>query len=156
MIEKRRLLPCIVTLPPSKTCTTGARSESLRIPLVEDDPTAGVLREGTVCNNVSPVVAKGAKLVWTVAGGVAKAVAKRTVVSNTTVLRVARGTLVAVRTLIFQAVDTTMPCSMAVKTMSLHSCCGLWAQTGVSRCNLSGVGGSTSLMKGRAGISEII
>ena len=69
MIEKRRSLPRIITLPPSKTCTTSARLESLRISLVEDDPTAGVLREGTICDNVPQVIAQGAKLVWTVAGG---------------------------------------------------------------------------------------
>ena len=99
---------------------------------------------------------KGAKSVWTVMGCVAKAAAKRTVVSNTTVLRVARGMLATVRALIFQAVDMKMPCNVAVKTTSLSSHCGLWAQMGVLRCNSSGVGGSTALMKGRARISRII
>ena len=69
MIEKRRSLPRIITLPPLKTCTTGARLESLRISLIEDDPAAGVLREGTICDNVPQVIAQGTKLVWTVAGG---------------------------------------------------------------------------------------
>ena len=153
MIEKRRSLPHTVTLPPSKTCTTSARSESLRIPLIEDDPTAGILREGTVCHNVSQVVAKGTPSVWTVMGDVAEVAAKRTVVSNTLVLRVARGALVAVRTLVFRAVHTKMPCGVAVKTTSLRSRCGFWAQMGISRCNSSGVGGSTTLMKGRARVS---
>ena len=76
MIEKRMSLPRTVTLPPSKTCTTGTRLEPLWISLIEDNTTAGVLREGTVCDNVSWVVAKGTKLVWTVMGGVAEVAAK--------------------------------------------------------------------------------
>ena len=99
---------------------------------------------------------KGAKSVWTVMGCVAKAAAKRTVVSNTTVLRVARGMLATVRALIFWTVDMKMPCNVAVKTMSLSSRCGLWAQMGVLRCNSSRVGGGTALMKGRVRISRII
>ena len=122
MIEKRRSLPRIITLPPSKTCTTGARLESLWISLVEDDPAAGVLREGTICDNVPQVIAQGTKLVWTVAGGVAEVATKRTIVSNTMVLRVARGALVAVRTLVFWAVDMKMPHNVAVKTTSLRRC----------------------------------
>ena len=72
------------------------------------------------------------------------------------VLRVARGVLAAVRAFVFWAVNMKMPCDVAVKTMSLSSHCGLWAQMGVSRCNSSGVGGGMALMKGRARISGII
>ena len=152
MIENRIPLPHTVTLPPSKTCTTGTRLESLWISILEDNTATGVLREGTVCDNVSQVIEKGTKSVWTVVGGVAKAAAKRTIVSNTMVLRVARGVLATVRVLVFWAVNMKMPCNMAVKTTSLSS----WAQMGVSRCNLSGVGGGATLMKGGAGISEIV
>ena len=155
-MEKRMSLPCTITLPPLKACTTGARLEPLWISLIEDNPTAGVLREGAVCDNMSQVVTKGAVSVWTVMGGVAEGVTKRTVVSSTTVLRVARGALETVRALVLQTVDTKMPCDMAVKTTSLCSHCGLWAQTGVSRCNSSGIGGSVTLMKGGARISRII
>ena len=143
MTEKRRSLPCIVTLPPLKTCTTGARSESLQISLVEGD-------------NVSRVIAKGTKSVWTVAGGVAKAVAKRTVVLNTTVLRVPRSPLMTVGAFVFQAIDTKMPHDVAVKTTSLQSHCGFWAQTGILRCNSSGIRGGLALMKGRTRISRNI
>ena len=58
IIEKRMSLPHTVTLPPLKTCTTGTRLESLWISIVEDNTAAGVLREGTVCDNVSWVIAK--------------------------------------------------------------------------------------------------
>ena len=43
MIEKRRSWPRTVTIPPSKACTTSANSNSLRVSVVEDDPTARVL-----------------------------------------------------------------------------------------------------------------
>ena len=92
-------------------------------------------------------------MVWTVARGVAKATTKRTVVSRTTVLRVTGGTLGAVGTLIFWTVDTKMPRNVAVKTVSLISHCGFWAQMGVLRCNSSGIRGSVALMKGRARVS---
>ena len=70
MIEKRRLLPHIITLPPSKTCTTGARLESLQISVVDDDPAAGVLREGTICDNMSRVIhCKGCKVGLDNSGG---------------------------------------------------------------------------------------
>ena len=35
--EKMSPQPCTVTIPPSKTCTTGTTSEPLRVPVVEDD-----------------------------------------------------------------------------------------------------------------------
>ena len=68
MIDKRRLPPHIITLPPSKTCTTSTRLESLWVSVVENDTTAGVLREGTVGDDMSWVIAKGIVSVWTVTG----------------------------------------------------------------------------------------
>ena len=156
MIEKIRSCPHTITIPPSKTCTTRARLQSLQVSIIEDDTAAGVLKEGAVCDDMSRVVAEGAKVVWAIVGGVAKVVAKRTVVLNTTILGVTRGALMAAGALILQAVNMKMPCDMVVKTTSLSSHCGLQAQTGVSRCNSSGVGGGTALLKGGVRIGGII
>ena len=153
MIEKRMSLPHTITLPHLKTCTTGTKLESLWVSFIEDNTATGVLGKEAVCDDMSWVVAEGTEMVWTIAGGVAKVAAKRAVVSNAMVLRVARGTLATVRALILQAVNTKMPHSVAVKTNSLISRCGLWAHTGVSRCNLTRVRGGTALMKGRMRVS---
>ena len=90
-MEKTRFDPHTVTIPPSKTCTTGARSKPLRVSIIEDDATTGVLGERTVSNDMSWVVAKGAEVVWSIVGNMAKAAAKRTVVLITMVLGVANG-----------------------------------------------------------------
>ena len=45
---------------------------------------------------MSWVIAEGTEMVWAIVGGVAKVAAKRTVVSSTTVLRMAKGTLATV------------------------------------------------------------
>ena len=156
MMEKIRSGPHTVTIPPSKTCTTGARSDSLWVSIIEDDTVTGVLGEGTIRDNMSWVIAEGTKAVWTVAGSVAKVTTKRTVVLRTTVLRVTRGVLAVVGTLVFWTVDTKMPHNVVVKTASLVSHCGFWAQMGVSRCNSSGIRGSTTLMKGRMEVSRVI
>ena len=156
MIEKRRSGLHTITIPPSKTCTSGTRSQSLRVPLIEDNPLAGVLRERTVADDMSWVIAEGALLIWTDAREMAKALAKRTVVARATILGVARGALSAVRTLILRTVDAKMPMVVTLKT---NSCCkrnGLWAQAGIVRRNLSGVGSGVSLMKGRAGIGRLV
>ena len=116
MIEKRRPSPCIVTLPPSKICTTGTRLDPLWVSVIEYNTTAGVLRKGAVGNDMPWVVAKGTASVWTVVGKVTEEVAKRTVISHATVQRVAGGTLGAIRAFIFWAVDMKMPCVVAVKT----------------------------------------
>ena len=42
-MEKMRSDPRTVTIPPSKTCTTRTRLQSLWVSIVEDDPTTGVL-----------------------------------------------------------------------------------------------------------------
>ena len=129
-IEKRMSLPCTVTLPPSKTCTTSTKLESLWVSIIEDNPTTGVLGKGAIHDDMSWVIAKGTEVVWTIVGGVAKVAAKRTVVSHAMVLRVARSVLATVRTLILWTVNTKMPHDMAVKINSLISCCGLWAYMG--------------------------
>ena len=85
----------------SDPCTTGTRLQSLQISVVEDDPTTRVLGEGTVGDDMSRVIAKSTEVVWTEVRGVTEVVAKRTVVSSTTILGVARGVLMAVGTLIF-------------------------------------------------------
>ena len=108
-MEKMRSDPCTITIPPLKTCTTGTRLQSLRISIVEDDPTTRVLGEGTVGDDMSWVVAKSTEAVWTEVQGVTEVVAKRTVVSSTTILGVAWGVLTAVGTLIFRTVDTKVP-----------------------------------------------
>ena len=42
MIEKMRLGPCTITIPPSKICTSGTKSQPLWISPIEDNPLAGV------------------------------------------------------------------------------------------------------------------
>ena len=155
-MEKIMSDPCTVTIPPLKTCTTGARLEPLQIPLIEDDPAAGVLREGAVCDNMSQIIAQGTTSVWTVVGNVAEVVAKRTIVVSAMVLGVTRGMLVAVGILILWTVKTKMPCEVAVKTMSLISHLGFWAQMGISRCNVSGVRSGSALMESRMRVSRVV
>ena len=122
-MEKMRSNPCTITIPTSKTCTTGTRSQSLWVSVIKDDTAAGVLREGTVSDNMSRVIAESRLSVWTIVGGVTEASAKRTVVMKTTILRVTWGMLLAIGTFIVGAVDTKMPCGVAVKTYSLWSHC---------------------------------
>ena len=156
MIEKRRFGLCTVTIPPSKTRTSGMRSQSLRVPLVEDNPLAGALGERTVANDMSWVIAEGASLIWADAQEMAEASAKGTVVARATILGVARGMLSAVRTLILRTVNAKMPVVVTLKTNSRCKHSGLWAQAGITRCNLSGVGSGVPLMKGRAGFSRLV
>ena len=153
IIDKIMTNPHTVTIPPSKTCTTGTRSQSLWVSIIEDDPATGVLQEGTVGNNMSWVVAKGTETVWAEARGVTEAVAKRTVIAGATILGVTRGALTTVGTLIFWTVDTKMPCEVTVKTTSLVSRLGFWAQAGISRCNSGGVRGGSALMECRTRVS---
>ena len=100
MIEKRRSGFRTVTIPPSKTCTSGTKSQSLRVSLIEDNPLAGVLQERTVADNMSRIITGGAPLVWADVREMTEALAKRTAVVRTMVLGVAWGVLSAVRTLI--------------------------------------------------------
>ena len=82
--------------------------------------------------------------------------AKRTVVMSAMILGMAWGSLMTVGAFIVWTVDMKMPCSVALKTKSLCRREGLWAQTGVLRCNTSGVRGGLSLLKSRMNISEDI
>ena len=83
----------------------------------------------------------------------AKAVAKRTVVLSATILGMARSMLTTVGALILWIVDVKMPCKVAVKTNSLSRHCGFWAQVGILRCNMSGMGSGMALLKGGARVS---
>ena len=71
---------------------------------------------------MAQVVAEGAKVVWTVARGMAEVVAKRTVVVIAMVLGVTGGALATVGAFILWAVDMKMPHDMALKTM-IHCRC---------------------------------
>ena len=139
MIEKMRLGPCTVTIPPLKICTSGTKSQPLWISLIKDNPLAGVLREGAVANDVSQIITEGTSSVWTDVGEVTEVSAKRTVVARATVLGVAWSALTAVRTFIFQTVNTKMPLVVTLKTNSCCSRDGLQAQPGIMRRNSSGV-----------------
>ena len=156
MIEKRRFGLCTVTIPPSQTCTSGTRLQSLRVPLIEDNSLAGVLGERTVANDMSWVIAEGASSIWADAREMAKASAKRTVVASAMILGVARGVLSAVRALVFRTVDAKMPTVVALKTNSRCKRNGLLAQVGIERCNSSRVGSGASVMKGRTGIGRLL
>ena len=103
---------------------------------------------------MSRVITEGASSIWTIAGHVAEVAAKRTKVSKTMVLGMSQGSLSAIRAFIVLAIDTKMPESMAVITDSLKSCLHGQAQTGISRDNASGVGGSVVLVKGRMRVSR--
>ena len=139
MIEKMRLGPCTITIPPSKICTSGTKSQHLWISLVKDNPLAGVLRERAVTDNVSWIVTEGASSVQTDVGEVTEASAKRTVVARAMVLGVAWSAVMAVRTFVFWTVYTNMPLVMTLKTNSCHSHNRLWAHSGITRHNSSGV-----------------
>ena len=60
MIEKRRLVPHIVTILPLKTCTTSTRLDSLGVSIIENDTTAGVLGKRAVSDDMPQVITKGA------------------------------------------------------------------------------------------------
>ena len=122
MMEKIRSDSHTITIPPLKTCTTGARLKPLRVAIVENDATTGVLQEQTVSDDMSWVIAESTESVQTVMGGMAEAAAKRTIVSIAAVLGVAGGTLAAIEALIFWTVDTKMPCDVALKT-TIHCRC---------------------------------
>ena len=156
MIENRRFGLRTITIPPSQTCTSGTRLQSLRVPLVEDNSLAGILRERTVANDMSWVIAESAPSIWTDAREMAEASAKRTVVASATILGVARGMLSAVRALVLRTVNTKMPTVVALKTNSRCKRNGLLAQAGIERRNSSGVGSGVSVMESRAGISWLI
>ena len=145
-----------ITIPPSKTHTTGTLSKSFWVSIIEKNPTAGVLQKGAVSNDVSRVITKGTLFVWAVAREVAEVSAKRTIVLKTAVLGMSRGTSSAVRAFVIRAVNTKMPEGMTVKTYSLLSCGHCWAQMGVSRDNSSGIGCHMVLVESGMRISQVV
>ena len=151
--EKMSLRPRTVTIPPLKTCTTGTTSKSLRISLVEDDSWTWVLRKRTVDEKMVGCVTEGAMSIGTVAGQVSEASAVGAIIPNAAVLRVTRSSLVTAGAFIFWAVDAEMTCSVALKTTSLCSRDGFWAQAGIVRRNSCWIGGRTTLMESRSSVS---
>ena len=154
--RKRMSLPFIVTLPPLKSHTTGVTSESLWVSVIEDYTCTRILRKWAVCNDMSRVVTKGTLPVCAIVREVAEVLAERTVVLKAAVLGMSGGMLSAVGEFIVGTADINMPQGVAVKTNSLWSCHHWWAHTGVLRDNLSGIGGSVVLMKGRVRISGFV
>ena len=122
-MEKRISILHIITIPLSRSCTTGTISEPFWVSIIEDNTAARVLGEGTVSDNMSRIITKGTVPVWIVAGKVAKVATKRTVVLNTMVLGMSQSALSAVGALIVRTVDTNMPSGVAMKTYSLRSRC---------------------------------
>ena len=155
-MEKISPRPRTVTIPPSKACTSGTTSESLRIPLIEDNPRAWVFCKRTVDEKMIGSVTEGASSVRAVAGQVSEATAVGAIISDTAVLRVAGCPLTAAGTFIFRAVDTEMTCGMTLKTTSLPSRDGFWAQAGIARCNSCWKGSRATLKKGRSSVSEVV
>ena len=152
-MERISLQPCTVTIPPSKTCTTGTTSKPLRISVVKDDTRAQVLCKRTVDEKMIGGVTEGAMLIGTVAGQVGETSTEGAIISDTAVLWVTRSLLTTAGAFILGAVDMEMACGMALKTMSRCSRDGFWAQAGIMRCNSCGIGGHASLMKGRSIVS---
>ena len=151
--ERKRPRPRTVTIPPSKTCTTGTTSEPLRIPVVEDDTWAWVLRKRTVDKKVIGSVTEGATSIRAVAGQVGETSTARAIISDTAVLWVTGSPLTTTGAFIFRAVDTEMTCGVALKTMSRCSRNRFWAQAGIVRCNSCWIGGCATLVKGRSNVS---
>ena len=152
--ERKRPRPRTVTIPPSKTCTTGTTSEPLRVPLIEDDSWAWVLRKRTVDKKVIGSVTEGASSIRTVAGQVGEASAIGAVVPDTSVLWMAGSPLTTAGTFVFGAVDTEMASGVALKTTSLRSRDGFWAQAGIVRRNSCGIRGRATLVKGQSIVSR--
>ena len=67
-----------------------------------------------------------------------------------------QGVLTAVGTFILQVVNMKVPRKVIVKTTSLASCQGFWAQMGISRCNTSGIRSSSTLMESRTRVSRVV
>ena len=153
MTEKISPRPRTITIPPSKTCTTGTTSKPLRISIVEDDPRARVLCKRTVDKKVIGGVTEGATPIGTVAGQMGETSTEGAIISDTAVLGVAGSPLMTAGTFILRAVDTEMACGVALKTTSCCSRNGFWAQAGIVRRNTCGVGGCATLVKGRPSVS---
>ena len=134
-MEKNSPDPHTITIPPVKACTTGTTLQSLSVSLVEDNPGARVFCKRIVGKKVIRGIAEGTAAVWEIPGQVGEAATKGAIVSDAAVLRVTGGSLMAARALVFGAVDTKMACGVALKTMSVFSRNGFWAQVGITRCN---------------------
>ena len=151
--EKISPRPRTVTIPPSKTCTTGTTSKPLWVTLVEDDTLARVLRKRTVDEKVIRGVTEGAATIGTVAGQVGKTSTVGAVISDAAVLWMTGGSLATTGTFILWAVDTEMACGMALKTTSRCIRNGFRAQTGIARRNSCWKRGRATLKKGRPSVS---
>ena len=152
-MEKMSPRPRTVTIPPSKTWTTGTTSKPLRVSLIEDDPRTRVLRKRTVDEKVIGSVTEGATSIRTVVGQVSEASAVGAIIPDTAVLWVTRSSLATAGAFIFWAVDAEMTCGVALKTTSLCSRNGFWAQAGIARRNSCRKRGRTSLKEGRSSVS---
>ena len=152
--EKMSLRPRTVTIPPSKTWTTGTTSKPLRVSLIENDSRTRVLRKRTVDKKVVGSVTEGATSIGTVAGQVSEVSAVGAIIPDAAVLRVTRSSLATAGTFIFWAIDAEMTCGVALKTTSLCSHDGFWAQAGIARRNSCWIGGRTTLMKSRSSVSR--
>ena len=151
--EKMSPRPRTVTIPPSKTGSTRTASKPLRVSLVKDNPRTRVLRKRTVDEKVVGSVAEGTPAIGTVAGQVGEASTVGAIISDTAVLWMTGSPLTTAGTFIFRTVDTEMTCSVALKTMSLCSRDGFWAQAGIVRCNSCWIRGGMTLMKSRSSVS---
>ena len=89
-MERKSPRPRTVTIPPSKTCTTGTTSKSLGVSVIENDTQAWVLRKRTVNEKVIGGVAEGTTAIGTVTGQVGKTSAEGAIVSHAAVLGMAR------------------------------------------------------------------
>ena len=98
-------------------------------------------------------VTEGATSIGTVAGQVSEASAVGAIIPDTAVLWVTRSSLATAGAFIFWAVDMEMTCGVALKTTSLCSRDGFWAQAGIVRRNSCWIGGRTTLMKSRSSVS---
>ena len=153
-MERTSPCPCTVTIPPTKTCTTGTTSKPLRVPIVEDDTRTWVLCKRTVDKKVIGSIIEGATSIGTITGQVGETTTEGAIISDTAGLWVAGSPLTTAGALILGAVDMEMACGMTLKTTSRFSCDGFWAQAGIVRCNSCRIRGHVTLVKGRPSISE--
>ena len=143
-----------VTIPPSKTCTTGTTLKSVGVSIVEDDPRAWVLHKRTVDEKVIGSVTEGATSIGAIPGQMGETATEGTIISGAVVLWMAWSPLVTAGAFVLGTVDTEMACGMTLKTMS---CCihkGFWAQAGIVRCNSCRIGGCATLVKGGSSVSR--
>ena len=154
MMERISPRPRTVTIPPSKTCTTGTTSKSLGIPVVEDDTWAWVLCKRTVDEKVIGGVTEGTASIRTVADQVGEMPTEGAVISDAAVLWVTGSSLTTAGAFILRTVNTEMAHGVALKTTSRRICDGFWAQAGIVRCNSCRIGSRVSLMEGGSSVSR--